>query len=182
VAVDSGNLVRGAGALFLDAWKQAQRLERTMQEIVPGVPFQSVLCDPAIYNGFRSETAPAGSISEHEGSVRLLPDGECYTALLQTIRGVRQSLRISMFFFSNPTNKKHPNYDLIGELLWAHGRGVDIRIVLDANRETDIYHSRRINTWVKDQPNRNTRGSACGSVRSSRSTTRSSWSPTGTRP
>lgn len=148
VAVRSRTVAAAAGLLFKAAWKRAEGTPAD-EEIMPGVPLSSVLCDPGIYDRFRAlpeHDAPA----EEEGMVRLLPDAAYYPALLDAIRGARHTLRVSMFFFSNPPGKKHPNYALIGELLRAHTRGVDIRILLDADRTTDVYHSRRINRQVKD--------------------------------
>lgn len=148
VALRSRKVATAAGALFQAAWKRAERTPAD-EEILSGVPFSSVLCDPGIYEGFR--VLPEHDVPvEEEGTVRLLPDAAYHPALLDAIRGARHTLRVSMFFFSNPPGKKHPNYALIGELLRAHARGVDIRILLDADRTTDVYHSRRINRQVKD--------------------------------
>jgi len=148
VAIRSRKVAAAAGALFGSAWKRAEGMPSD-EEILPGVSFSSVLCEPGVYEDFRvlREHAPA---VEDEGRVRLLPDAAYYPALLEAIRGARHTLRVSMFFFSNPPGKTHPNYTLIGELLRAHARGVDIRILLDADRTTDVYHSRRINRQVKD--------------------------------
>jgi phosphatidylserine/phosphatidylglycerophosphate/cardiolipin synthase-like enzyme len=149
IAVESPAVVGTLRPFFMDAWKQGERLRNPGRELISGVPLASVLCDPAAYDSFRN-VPKRDRATSHEGSVRCLPDGDYYKALIASIRGARRTIRVSMFFFSNPTNKRHPNYALIGELLRAHGRGVDIRIVLDADRETDIYHSRRINAKVQE--------------------------------
>ena len=144
-SINSGTVRRS----FLEAWKQGQRTAFDGKEVATGVPLASVLCDPGIYDRFRTIPARDSAVF-HEGQARLLPDGEYYDAVRSAIQAARSSLRVSMFFFSNPTNQRHPNYALIGDLLRAHARGVDIRILLDLDRKTDIYGSHRINRRVKD--------------------------------
>jgi phosphatidylserine/phosphatidylglycerophosphate/cardiolipin synthase-like enzyme len=148
VALESRAIASAARPFFMDAWKQGERLRDVGTDIAPGIPLASVLCDPETYEGFRIIPERDG-VTGHEGIARLLPDGEYYKALIAAIRGAQETIRVSMFFFSSPTNERHPNYALIGELLRAHGRGVDIQILLDADRKTDIYNSRRINKQVK---------------------------------
>lgn len=149
VVVESRPMAVAARRSFVEAWKQGRRSAFDGKEIVAGVPFARVLCDPGIYDRFRTIPSRESPVM-HEGEARRLLDAEYYDAVRAAIQAARRSLRASMFFFSNPTNQRHPNYALIGDLLRAHARGVDIRILLDLDRKTDIYGSHRINRRVKD--------------------------------
>ncbi len=149
VAARSTGLARAARAVFLETWGRAERPARSGGEIVAGVQLRSALSPISLYERFRTPPKTKDP-TWHAGDVRLLPDSAYLPTLLAAIRSARSSLRVSMFFFSNPTNRSHPNYRIVGEILRAHRRGVDTRILVDADREKDVYQSRKINTRVKE--------------------------------
>lgn len=79
------------------------------------------------------------------GTVSLLTDAEYLPALLAAIKGASRSIHVSMFYFSYSRNPKHPARLILGALESAHKRGVQIKVLLDRDRPTDIYASSRIN-------------------------------------
>lgn len=55
---------------------------------------------------------------------------------------------VAMFFLRFTNDEKYPTYPLIKEIEKAHERGVDVRIVIDKDREEDPYQSSQINKDV----------------------------------
>lgn len=79
------------------------------------------------------------------GTVSLLTDADYLSELLAAIKSAIRSIHVSMFYFSYSRNPKHPARLILGALESAHKRGVQIKILLDRDRPTDIYASSRIN-------------------------------------
>ena len=59
------------------------------------------------------------------------------------------SIKLAMFHIALP-KEKHPTKVLLDELVNAKNRGVEVKVLLDRDRETDPYKSTVINTQAKE--------------------------------
>lgn len=73
-----------------------------------------------------------------------LVDQEYHEALSTLLDEASGSISVCMFHIAagNPT---HPSVMLLEQLIAAHGRGVDVRVLLDRDREEDPYNSEVVN-------------------------------------
>jgi cardiolipin synthase len=75
-----------------------------------------------------------------------------YPALKQAIEGAEDSIYMVMFQVSlNPYNKTSQVYKLVDELLKAHKRGVNVKVILDQN--VDFVNLKSIDKWVSEGKN-----------------------------
>lgn len=89
-----------------------------------------------------------GATADVQASVGIL-DGNAYHEFLPGILGSAQSsIRVAMFHAALP-GPQHPTRALLDALIDAHGRGVDVRVLLDSDRSTDPYLSTVINSAAK---------------------------------
>lgn len=71
-----------------------------------------------------------------------------YERLPEFLRAASTSIKVAMFHAAFP-GPNHPTKLLLDELIAAKARGVDVRVVLDRDRETDPYMSTVINSKAK---------------------------------
>jgi cardiolipin synthase len=75
-----------------------------------------------------------------------------YPALKQAIEDAEDSIYMVMFQVSlNPYNKTSQVYKLVDELLKAHKRGVNVKVILDQN--VDFVNLKSIDKWVAEGKN-----------------------------
>jgi hypothetical protein len=79
------------------------------------------------------------------GFVGVLEGTAYYEQLPEFLRAASTSIKVAMFHAAFP-GPNHPTKLLLDELIAAKARGVDVRVVLDRDRETDPYMSTVINT------------------------------------
>lgn len=82
------------------------------------------------------------------GFVGVLEGTAYYERLPEFLRAASTSIKVAMFHAAFP-GPNHPTKLLLDELIAAKARGVDVRVVLDRDRETDPYMSTVINTKAK---------------------------------
>ena len=71
-----------------------------------------------------------------------------YERLPEFLRAASASIKVALFHAAFP-GPNHPTKLLLDELIAAKSRGVDVRVVLDRDRETDPYMSTIINNKAK---------------------------------
>lgn len=64
------------------------------------------------------------------------------------IKQTKKSLYIIMFFFRFEDEDKYPTDEIVNEIVAAKNRGVEIKIILDLDRKSDPYKSRKINEGI----------------------------------
>ena len=139
--------------VFEKAWKNAvpSDLPLELKESLPQL--ETLLKNKsATTEWFRkpAQTQPKYS----DGAVNVLLDKEYHTALVKALMEAKQSIDVSMFYFSYSTKKDHPNAAIIKELVRAKKRGVRVRVLLDQDRPGDLYNSRRINETARQYLNK----------------------------
>lgn len=75
----------------------------------------------------------------------VLDDSDYPYFLRDLLKAAKQNIRIIMFFMRFDEEGKYPTDTLFAELLAAHGRKVDIRIILDRDAEGEAINSRVVN-------------------------------------
>ena len=80
-------------------------------------------------------------------AVRLLTDGQYFQRAQTLIVHAKRSIDLAMFYLAMPTSRasKSASRDLAMELVAAHHRGIQVRVVLDRDRSKDPYGSAVIN-------------------------------------
>lgn len=96
----------------------------------------------------RSLNAPNLEPQVDAGFVGVLEGPAYYERLPEFLRAASASIKVAMFHAAFP-GPNHPTKLLLDELIAAKARGVDVRVVLDRDRETDPYMSTVINTKAK---------------------------------
>ena len=77
--------------------------------------------------------------------VGVLSGSHYYYHLLELISQADASVLVLMFHAALP-DENHPTQQLLAALVAAKARGLDVRVILDRDRETDPYKSTVINT------------------------------------
>jgi DNA uptake protein ComE-like DNA-binding protein len=96
----------------------------------------------------RSLNALALEPQVEAGVVGLLEGAAYYERLPEFLRAAGASIKVAMFHAALP-GPNHPTKLLLDELIAAKARGVDVRVILDRDRETDPYMSTVINANAK---------------------------------
>jgi phosphatidylserine/phosphatidylglycerophosphate/cardiolipin synthase-like enzyme len=73
---------------------------------------------------------------------------EYYRALPALFDDARATIEVCMFHIAC-ASPQHPTRALIDSLIAAHGRGVEVRVLMDQDREEDPYRSAIINAPAK---------------------------------
>lgn len=87
-------------------------------------------------------------LAAEAASIGILEGTAYYERLPEFLRDAAASIKVAMFHAAFP-GPNHPTKLLLDELIAAKARGVDVRVVLDRDRETDPYMSLTINTKAK---------------------------------
>ncbi|MDJ0765306.1 MAG: phospholipase D-like domain-containing protein [Myxococcota bacterium] len=99
-------------------------------------------------NGFekKARALEAKAIKGKDGAAGLLFDEAYAPFVKQLIQNATQSIKIIMFYMKyDKAGKDTPSDQLVKELVVAKKRGVEIQVILDRDREGDVYRSRLIN-------------------------------------
>ena len=96
----------------------------------------------------RTETAFQLGPSSDAAFVGVLEGASYYERLPLFLRDASTSVKVAMFHAAFP-GPNHPTKALLDELIAAKGRGADVKVVLDRDRDTDPYMSVVINTNAK---------------------------------
>jgi len=92
----------------------------------------------------------AGQAVTDASAVCLLDDTAYVEFVLRLLQGAQQRIRVTMFFMAGGGPKRHPADKFLEELARAAARGVDVRVILDIDRDDDVYGSRYINRAAHD--------------------------------
>lgn len=88
----------------------------------------------------------------------MLENNNYFEQLPIIIKGANHSIKLAMFHIAFP-KENHPTKVLLDELVNAKNRGVEVKVLLDRDREFDPYKSTVINTLAKEYLEAN--GVAC---------------------
>jgi hypothetical protein len=96
---------------------------------------------------------PAGSLpppptSPEKADVRVLWGYEYYRMLPEWFGAASTAIDVCMFHIALPTSS-HPTRRLLDALIDARGRNLSVRVLMDADRDTDPYRSTVINAGAK---------------------------------
>jgi DNA uptake protein ComE-like DNA-binding protein len=80
--------------------------------------------------------------------IGVLTDGDYYRRLPDLLESAVVSIKVAMFHAALPDDD-HPTRRLLDELVSANQRGVDVKVLLDQDRDTDPYKSTVINTAAR---------------------------------
>ncbi|MEW5692250.1 MAG: phospholipase D-like domain-containing protein [Candidatus Hydrogenedentota bacterium] len=64
-------------------------------------------------------------------NLRILPDGEYFWDLKESIVNAKFSIKVIMFYMATSASKEHPVRRILQELVNAKNRGIDIEVILD---------------------------------------------------
>lgn len=81
--------------------------------------------------------------------IRILFGAAYYSVLPELFRLASTSIAVCMFHIALP-EESHPTKALLNELVTAKSRGVEVRVLMDADRPSDQYRSTVINTNAKE--------------------------------
>lgn len=98
----------------------------------------------ALLAGITALPRPATAADPREAAVTLLKDDAFAGALLGSIRSARKSIVCSYYLFvvrGNNESKK-----VLEELIRAHRRGVDVRVILEKTRQKDRLNEENLHT------------------------------------
>lgn len=140
----SGSLRRALGGFAgVEPGERLLRLAESILAITSRSPHpDTVERRPRSLNALNLEPpAEAGFVGVLEGTAY-------YERLPEYLRAATASIKVAMFHAAFP-GPNHPTKLLLDELIAARARGVDVRVVLDRDRETDPYMSTVINTKAK---------------------------------
>jgi phosphatidylserine/phosphatidylglycerophosphate/cardiolipin synthase-like enzyme len=87
------------------------------------------------------------AVSDADAVAGLLFDEDYFTLTSELLKSATKSIRIIMFYMRYDSRGKTSLSDLlVEEVLAAKSRGVDVQVILDRDREGDVFRSRMINS------------------------------------
>lgn len=87
-----------------------------------------------------------GAVNDDDAVAGLLFDENYFTFTLELLRSAKHSIKIIMFYMRYDKRGETSLSDqLVEEVLAAKNRGVDIQVILDRDRQGDVFKSRLIN-------------------------------------
>lgn len=97
----------------------------------------------------RRGPAPPPAPSSNADWVGVLSGSAYYERLQRLFQAAQTRIDVCMFHAA-ATDQRHPTFRLLNALVAAHGRGVQVRMLLDQDRDEDLYRSTVINTPARN--------------------------------
>lgn len=86
--------------------------------------------------------------------ISVLDGSEYYKSVPDIIKSANKSVKVAMFHIAYPKTD-HPTKTLLDQLIEAQKKGVEVKVVLDKDREHDPYKSKVINQNAKEYLKKN---------------------------
>lgn len=91
---------------------------------------------------------PEPPVGKFTCPVGILRNTEYYYRIIEFLEEAKESIIICMFHIALP-GEKHPTQKLLNAVATASRAGVDVKVLLDRDRDSDLYQSTVINTAAK---------------------------------
>jgi len=97
-------------------------------------------------------SSPISAGDSYIAEVEDISGREYYPAVKEALQGAKESIYMVMYQVSlHPYNKTSKVYELVSELIKAHKRGIDVKVILDQN--IDFVGNRNIDKWMPEGKN-----------------------------
>ncbi len=123
-------------------------VENLKQSIKKPLPIVTLGSEIKSYFSVKVKAEKAQTFNNVNG--KLLISKSYYNELIKLIEDSKSTIEITMFYINISTDVKNPINKILNKLVDAKNRGVVIRVILDKDKEGEVYNSRLINKKAYD--------------------------------